>query len=520
MLCIPFPTHWFRRYRQPEYAQPFAPLGIPFPSAQQGYTYIPSQSPGPGVDHHYRPRTRSHSSAQHHHRSRSNSHGHHNHSSTDQGHYHSSHSHSRTRTHSHSHHGHSHSHSALPNSHGGRSHSHSRPRFPSATPAPPVLVTHHSDPFAGYGAQPQSSYAHQYGPAQVQYGRSAPSNAWPQSAPSAHAPRYPQPQTNVVQMPRRIHFNPHGPTLLSHEITSTQEYAQPPRAHKHSMTHPLFHYSRCTGKKKALCIGINYTGTSNALQGCVNDAKNMYHFLTEHHNYPKSAVVYLADTSHDPRTHPTRDNILNAMRWLVQDAHEDDSLFLHYSGHGGQVRDLDGDEVDGYDEVIFPLDYKTKGVITDDLMHEILASSFGFEHIYLGAERLGQVSPLPAGCRLTGLFDSCHSGSILDLPYLYHSNGRVKGSQVARNFRKERSTPADVITWSGSTDSQTSADTVQGGQAVGAMSYAFVKVLKRNPQISYQDLLRGVREVLKSKYSQKPQLSSSHRIDTNLRFII
>lgn len=36
------------------------------------------------------------------------------------------------------------------------------------------------------------------------------------------------------------------------------------------------------------------------------------------------------------------------------------------SGHGGQTQDLDGDEDDGYDEVIYPVDFKTAGHITDD----------------------------------------------------------------------------------------------------------------------------------------------------------
>lgn len=27
------------------------------------------------------------------------------------------------------------------------------------------------------------------------------------------------------------------------------------------------------------------------------------------------------------------------------------------------------------------------------------------------------VKPLPAGCRLTAIFDSCHSGTVMDLPY-------------------------------------------------------------------------------------------------------
>lgn len=29
------------------------------------------------------------------------------------------------------------------------------------------------------------------------------------------------------------------------------------------------------------------------------------------------------------------------------------------------------------------------------------------------------VQPLPAGVRLTAIFDSCHSGTALDLPYIY-----------------------------------------------------------------------------------------------------
>ncbi|KAI9438502.1 hypothetical protein H4582DRAFT_1948999 [Lactarius indigo] len=78
--------------------------------------------------------------------------------------------------------------------------------------------------------------------------------------------------------------------------------------------------------------------------------------------------------------------------------------------------------------------------------------------------------------------------------------------------------PADVVSFSGSMDTQTSADVVQNGVAVGAMSYALLKVLNRNPRISYLDLLRGVRAILSTKYSQKPQLSSSHIMDMSLQF--
>ncbi|KAG0698970.1 peptidase C14, caspase domain-containing protein [Suillus ampliporus] len=71
------------------------------------------------------------------------------------------------------------------------------------------------------------------------------------------------------------------------------------------------------------------------------------------------------------------------MRWLVKDAQPHDALFFHYSGHGGQVPDKDGDEVDRFDEVIYPVDYKKAGIIVDDEMHRIMVKS------------------LPTGCRLT-----------------------------------------------------------------------------------------------------------------------
>ncbi|OSC98894.1 hypothetical protein PYCCODRAFT_1438875 [Trametes coccinea BRFM310] len=272
-------------------------------------------------------------------------------------------------------------------------------------------------------------------------------------------------------------------------------------AHAGHLQQPHFIYSKCTGRKKALCIGINYRGQPNQLHGCVNDARNVQNFLMSH-GYKARDIEVLTDDTSDPRRLPTRANIIEAMRRLVQSAHPHDSLFFHYSGHGGQVKDRNGDEIDGYDEIIFPLDHKSAGHISDDLMHTIM------------------VKPLPPGCRLTALFDSCHSGSVLDLPYLYHSDGRVKGSQVTARWHDYKSTPADVISWSGCKDSQTSADTWERGVATGAMSHAFVSSLTQNPKQSYQELLRSVRVVLKKKYSQKPQLSSSHRIDTNLRFII
>ncbi|CAH7686615.1 caspase domain-containing protein [Phakopsora pachyrhizi] len=357
-------------------------------------------------------------------------------------------------------------------------------------------------------------------------------------------PTGPPPQTNDHSRPYPGHHG-HGNPPTSYQ----QAYNQggPPGAHfqppQPTGGQPYFQYSNCTGRRKALCIGINYIGMTGELRGCHNDALNMQRFLIERYNYKQEDMVILLDApGSNARQVPTRANIISAMHWLVANAQPNDSLFFHFSGHGGQTEDLDGDEDDGFDEVIYPLDHKKAGHIVDDDMFAIM------------------VAPLPPGCRLTAIFDSCHSGTALDLPYVYSTEGKIKepnllaeagqgalqaglsymrgdiggmakgllglgkkvmsGNKADQVSKATRTSPADAIQWSGCKDSQTSADAVEAGSATGAMSYAFISALTANPQQTYQQLLVSIRQILASKYSQKPQLSASHPIDTNLMFVM
>lgn len=59
-----------------------------------------------------------------------------------------------------------------------------------------------------------------------------------------------------------------------------------------------------------------------------------------------------------------------------------------------------------------------------------------------------------------------------------------------------------------------SADATIANQATGAMSWAFITALKQNPKQSYVELLNSIRDILASKYTQKPQLSCSHPLGT------
>ncbi|CRK23133.1 hypothetical protein BN1708_018005, partial [Verticillium longisporum] len=76
-----------------------------------------------------------------------------------------------------------------------------------------------------------------------------------------------------------------------------------------------FQYSTCTGKRKALLIGINYFNQDGELRGCINDVKNISAFLTERYGYKKEDMVILTDDQTNPVGQPTKDNILRAMHW-------------------------------------------------------------------------------------------------------------------------------------------------------------------------------------------------------------
>ncbi|PBK95137.1 hypothetical protein ARMGADRAFT_1061853 [Armillaria gallica] len=242
-----------------------------------------------------------------------------------------------------------------------------------------------------------------------------------------------------------------------------------------------------SGRKRALCIGINYRAPEIVLEGCIKDVKNIRGFLMRN-GYDAKDIKILTDEEDNK---PTRDNILKALSWLVEGAQSNDSLFLHYSGHGGQTPDTNGDEVDQNDEDILCYD---SSIIIDDEIHRILQS-------------------LPSGCQLTALFDSCHSGTILDLPYTYNCNGQYYGVTSGLNIA------ANVICWSGAKDNQESADAPQGG----VMTRAFIEAFEKEHNQPCKDLLHSIRIIVERDRKdnfQIPQLGSSRPIDTNSKFIL
>jgi hypothetical protein len=263
--------------------------------------------------------------------------------------------------------------------------------------------------------------------------------------------------------------------------------------------------------KKALLIGINrYRIPGADLRGCVNDVKNMRQVLTDLYGFKADDVTALTDLA------ATKAAMQAAIRKLVTGARAGDVLLLHYSGHGANVPDSDGDEADQRDEILCPTDLDWKNPLSDDWLRVTF-------------------NKLKKGVSLTVIMDCCHSGSntralqppdapsiprYLPNPWdiMAEESGRKLRGQVTRALRtspsraraKKDVVNADIgeLLITGCRDTQTSADAHIGGSFNGALTYHLAKALRdAKGQISYLDLHRRTMEGLRQgEFDQVPQL--------------
>jgi hypothetical protein len=136
-------------------------------------------------------------------------------------------------------------------------------------------------------------------------------------------------------------------------------------------------------------IGLNsvsaadYGGWDGPLAACEFDANDMAAIAKV--KAMKSTVLLTKKA--------TRANVLAGLRSAAKLLSAGDLFFMSYSGHGGQVPDVSGDEPDKQDETWCLYDGQ---LIDDELYFEL--------------------SRFAAGVRILVLSDSCHSGSVTRAP--------------------------------------------------------------------------------------------------------
>jgi hypothetical protein len=245
----------------------------------------------------------------------------------------------------------------------------------------------------------------------------------------------------------------------------------------------------------------------------------VYDILVKYFSFLPADVVLLSDSR------ARKGAIVDGLKDMLAGGKDGDLLVFHFSGHGSQVPDVEGDEEDGKDEVLCPFDFDwSSGFIKDD-------------------DLAGFVAALKKGVRLEIILDSCHSGTgtrelvvdrrslpvnglgSLDAASLWGSVHCIRPRYLApppdvalradaifgrelRLRRIARTEPMNHVLWSACRDSQYSADAEIGGRPAGAFTYYFCRhVRDTQGRVTREQLLKLVRASLKHEgYSQVPQL--------------
>ena len=271
-------------------------------------------------------------------------------------------------------------------------------------------------------------------------------------------------------------------------------------------------------RKTALIIAIgNYPAAGGYPRiNSVNDVPLVVSALNRHH----FRITVLADRD------ATHNAILVALANMIREANAGDIVVIHYSGHGHQITDDDGDEIDGYDELLVPYDapnfagfdhpgYKGEQHIRDDSLAKIIASI---------RQKIG-----PTGNVVFSL-DACFSGS--GTRGTHATSHAIRGvarpiGAPARTIRDEReqvdsviellssrasnASAAPLIVFSATREDQVDEEINDGESEVGPLSFALAKYLTTaNTKETYTTLFSRVRVEMKARVpGQDPQLEGT-----------
>jgi len=209
----------------------------------------------------------------------------------------------------------------------------------------------------------------------------------------------------------------------------------------------------------------------------------------------------------------TKSGILGAMSALSNKVKTGDIVYIHYSGHGQQIVDDNGDELDGLDEAIVPYDspqffepgvYEGENLIRDDELGKISAEI---------RKKVG-----PTG-QLILVLDSCHSGSgtrglakargtdkIMG-PSNFKPKSRGQESSMGLNVSPENAAP--MISFFGASSKELNYETLDDqSNPVGSLTYSMASILAGMKQnFSYGELFERVKLRMKTLAPhQNPQM--------------
>jgi len=235
-------------------------------------------------------------------------------------------------------------------------------------------------------------------------------------------------------------------------------------------------------QRKALCIGLQYDDrdTKFRLGASHRDARRMAKFLKK---YGFEVTVMLDNDAEDSPLLPTKENVCREIKKLCADARPGDKLFFHYSGHGTQIDNLNGTEFDKLDEVLL-----LHGFVENEGFRSVhCRDRYKMDTVLLDDELYEMFATLPSGSLLTAICDSCHSGTVFDLPYTRRCSDMFSFFQD-ESIRERPVKQPSILLLSACDDSQTTFENGSGGFFVGA----FLKCMREYRGSTTRQLLSSL----------------------------
>jgi hypothetical protein len=211
----------------------------------------------------------------------------------------------------------------------------------------------------------------------------------------------------------------------------------------------------------------------------------------------------------------TKKNILNKFNQLIHLAHFNDIIYIHFSTHGQQVVDIDGDEQEGLDEAIIPFDanktfvkgvYEGKKHLIDDELYKLLSAL---------RKKIGKLGSLVV------VLDACHSGDATRGNSIENDSICVRGTNEyfqSGTVAKFSASKLKAINWvviSATQSYQNNYEYKVDGSYYGSLSYAIKLGL---PDLTSTDnfarmfkIIQNRREKMNvSRYPQRPMIEGDN----------
>lgn len=255
-------------------------------------------------------------------------------------------------------------------------------------------------------------------------------------------------------------------------------------------------YEMCGQTKRAVIIGIGQQEDNN--WGKINGDKDVPFILRTlcDAGYQKGNIVTLVNEQ------ATKKNIVMAFGDLAKRSQKKDIVYIHFSGHGQRVTDINGDEKDGWDEAWIPYD-ACREYCDRDRGEKHLIDDEIYKFLKLIKKKIGKDG------KMLVTVDACHSGGSTFGIKTYSYGGHITIRGVPDNFVipskrtiKKNKMPEDWLTLSACKSHQYNQE--MQNPRVGILTYALYS-LARKGNIRMEDIENFIKKN-KGPYPQTPVL--------------